>query len=367
MIRRPPRSTLFPYTTLFRSVKAVPMRDELWVIIWGISSRSSSSSAIGRQMRPRPCTAMKLMSSGVTSSAAMVRSPSFSRSSSSQTMTIFPALMSSMTSSIWLHGIFDAPLEVLQASASSRPYEPLDVFRYDVRLQVHRVSDPYLAEVRVGARLGQDGDGERPLAHRDNRQAYALDADAPLLDDVAQHRFRGLERPDLRLAFGPHLEDLAYSIDVPLNYVPPEPVLGAHRPLQIHGAPFSEFAESAAPHGLRHRVEDQHPGVDLVHRKAHAVHRNAVAHAGAFEHPARGDAQAGHLARLEPRDPAHLLNQPGEHGPPRGRGTALRRRPRRPSPHPRPRTLGPRPSWSRAERRSSARPPTRRAWGRRTG
>src|SRR2546422_7805792 len=26
MIRRPPRSTLFPYTTLFRSVQAVPVR-----------------------------------------------------------------------------------------------------------------------------------------------------------------------------------------------------------------------------------------------------------------------------------------------------------------------------------------------------
>src|SRR5947209_16313185 len=29
MIRRPPRSTLFPYTTLFRSLKGVPIRLEL--------------------------------------------------------------------------------------------------------------------------------------------------------------------------------------------------------------------------------------------------------------------------------------------------------------------------------------------------
>src|SRR3712207_8619688 len=28
MIRRPPRSTLFPYTTLFRSVRARPRRDD---------------------------------------------------------------------------------------------------------------------------------------------------------------------------------------------------------------------------------------------------------------------------------------------------------------------------------------------------
>src|SRR5688572_31287565 len=39
MIRRPPRSTLFPYTTLFRSVR--PRCDR-------------SSSAAGRRDRPRP-------------------------------------------------------------------------------------------------------------------------------------------------------------------------------------------------------------------------------------------------------------------------------------------------------------------------
>ena len=51
------------------------------------------------------------MSSAVTSSAAMVRSPSFSRSSSSQTMTILPCLMSSTISSMGLKGICGTPLE----------------------------------------------------------------------------------------------------------------------------------------------------------------------------------------------------------------------------------------------------------------
>src|SRR5256885_10861518 len=31
MIRRPPRSTLFPYTTLFRSESGRPKRDSLWL------------------------------------------------------------------------------------------------------------------------------------------------------------------------------------------------------------------------------------------------------------------------------------------------------------------------------------------------
>jgi hypothetical protein len=56
----------------------------------GISSSSSRSPVIGMQMRPRPCVAMKLIASGVTFSAAIVRSPSFSRSSSSTTMSISP-------------------------------------------------------------------------------------------------------------------------------------------------------------------------------------------------------------------------------------------------------------------------------------
>src|SRR5438270_10666915 len=34
MIRRPPRSTLFPYTTLFRSLN--PMLREIRLVVWGI-------------------------------------------------------------------------------------------------------------------------------------------------------------------------------------------------------------------------------------------------------------------------------------------------------------------------------------------
>ncbi len=47
-------------------------------------------------MRPRAWTAMKLMASGVTNWAAMVRSPSFSRSSSSTTTSIRPPRISSI-------------------------------------------------------------------------------------------------------------------------------------------------------------------------------------------------------------------------------------------------------------------------------
>src|SRR6476620_5482135 len=47
---------------------------------------------------------MKLIASGVTFSAAIVRSPSFSRSSSSTTMIICPAWIASIASSILANG-----------------------------------------------------------------------------------------------------------------------------------------------------------------------------------------------------------------------------------------------------------------------
>src|SRR5271154_1199831 len=63
-----------------------------------MSGRCSSSQRCSvrvRQMRPRPCLAMKLMASGVIFSAAMVRSPSFSRSSSSTRTIMWPWRISS--------------------------------------------------------------------------------------------------------------------------------------------------------------------------------------------------------------------------------------------------------------------------------
>jgi hypothetical protein len=59
-----------------------------WLTMSGTSNWSSRSAVIGMQISPRPCVAMKLMTSGVIFSAAIVRSPSFSRSSSSTTTTI---------------------------------------------------------------------------------------------------------------------------------------------------------------------------------------------------------------------------------------------------------------------------------------
>src|SRR2546427_7717700 len=51
MIRRPPRSTLFPYTTLFRSVLRSPLRAEL---LGPAAARSERSSGASRRSAPHP-------------------------------------------------------------------------------------------------------------------------------------------------------------------------------------------------------------------------------------------------------------------------------------------------------------------------
>src|SRR5208282_1152030 len=85
-------------------VNAVPNGAWLSPIIMLSPSLSIRSADIGRQMSPRPNLAMKLTASGVAFSAAMHKSPSFSRCSSSIRMIMWPRRVSSSASSIEMNG-----------------------------------------------------------------------------------------------------------------------------------------------------------------------------------------------------------------------------------------------------------------------
>ena len=85
-----------PWRASMDTVKAVPIEERFSCTIMGSASSWIRSSVRVRQMRPRPWRAMKLMASGVTRSAAMHRSPSFSRSSSSTRMIMRPWRIASM-------------------------------------------------------------------------------------------------------------------------------------------------------------------------------------------------------------------------------------------------------------------------------
>src|SRR2546429_5579417 len=46
MIRRPPRSTLFPYTTLFRSLHGTLVSDQAWQASWNLAVTASATAAV---------------------------------------------------------------------------------------------------------------------------------------------------------------------------------------------------------------------------------------------------------------------------------------------------------------------------------
>src|ERR1051326_5869517 len=123
-------------------------------------------------MSPRPCVAMKAISAGVAFSAAIVRSPSFSRSSSSQTTTIRPARNSSSASSMVANG---SGKPVLARSARPLLDESLHVFGDHVYFDVDGITN--LLESKGGelSRVGNEGDAERRGVAVHHGKAYAVD------------------------------------------------------------------------------------------------------------------------------------------------------------------------------------------------
>ena len=79
-----------PVRASIETVNAVRRGVRSWRVIIGRPSRSTWAASSGRQIRPRPCRAMKLIACGVANAPATTRSPSFSRFSSSTMMTISP-------------------------------------------------------------------------------------------------------------------------------------------------------------------------------------------------------------------------------------------------------------------------------------
>src|SRR6266853_1510677 len=91
-----------PEAASMDTVKLVPCTERLRATIGSRLRRSACASVIGMQTRPLPNFAMKLIFSAVTNSAAKMRSPSFSRSSSSTSTAMRPAFSSAMISWIEL-------------------------------------------------------------------------------------------------------------------------------------------------------------------------------------------------------------------------------------------------------------------------
>ena len=84
------------------TVNCVSCSTVLFCTIIGKSSSTQRFSVSGAHTNPLPLVIIKLIISGVTFSAAAIKSPSFSRFSSSTTMTTFPFFISSTASSMLL-------------------------------------------------------------------------------------------------------------------------------------------------------------------------------------------------------------------------------------------------------------------------
>ncbi len=105
-----------PWRASTDTVNAVRWLSVLSATISGSRSSSSRWPSTGMQITPLVWRIMNAIASGVMDSAAMMRSPSFSRSASSTTMTISPRAMAAMAFSMSVKGM---PLDGPSYSASA--------------------------------------------------------------------------------------------------------------------------------------------------------------------------------------------------------------------------------------------------------
>ena len=94
---------VIPFAASTDTVKAVRCSSRFLRDIGGSVRFSTRSRVRGAQISPRPCVAMKAMVSGVEREAALIRSASFSRPGSSETITRRPRAISATISSTVLN------------------------------------------------------------------------------------------------------------------------------------------------------------------------------------------------------------------------------------------------------------------------
>src|SRR5690348_2106653 len=149
---------------------------------------------------------MKLMSSARTRPAAMIRSPSFSRSSSSSITTMRPARSSSRMS-----GMESKDMGCVSGVELTQPFE---ITRHHIGFQVDPVAGLALREGRRLDRMRNQVDGKARALDGIDREADAVHADRTLGSDVAR-QFRGrLDRPALRTRVRLDGDDAACAIHV---------------------------------------------------------------------------------------------------------------------------------------------------------
>src|SRR3990172_2544112 len=192
------------------------------------SSRSSWARACVsvRQIKPRPCLAMKLMASGVAIWAGITRSPSFSRSSASTSTTMRPLRTSSRISGTEDRNpagssgaaIFEVrvmpQIDRVTGAAHMRPshpaaeriqwteqwtvswaelHEPRDIAREKVDLEIDLVARSFAPPGGPGQGQGNEIDAEAGARDLVDRERGAVERNRALAGDERREVPRRLE------------------------------------------------------------------------------------------------------------------------------------------------------------------------------
>src|SRR6266851_3040605 len=163
---------------------------------------------------------MKLTSSARTHSAAMMRSPSFSRSSSSMSTAILPALMSARISSIVLNPLMmHLPFWFAE--------QPIKIARDRVDFDVHSRVDGEIAQRGDLAGVRNDVHVEPKPAHLIDGEAHPVDADRTLGRDEAHQCRRQFELQPPRSRVLVRGRQPAHGVDVAAHQMAPQRIAGA--------------------------------------------------------------------------------------------------------------------------------------------
>ena len=149
----------------------------------------------------------------------------------------------------------------------------------------------------------------------DDCKADPIDANAPLLDGVAQHAPGRGERPDLGIPFGPYLQHAPDAVHVPLHQMPAEPLPERQRALKVHNAAYFKLSQRGAPQRLLHRVENHDAPHGGLHGQTHPVDSDALPEANLLRKPRSLDLQPRHAARLDRQHLSGVLYQARKHYP----------------------------------------------------
>src|SRR5512140_23492 len=265
---------------------------------------------------------MKLIASGVTNSAARVRSPSFSRSSSSTRMTIFPSRMSAMTSSIVESGIPSPPfsripviLQEIQRDTAPVPFEALeDVLPDDVGFDVDPLPCPHDSKGRSFEGDRDEGQSESVPTGGADRQADAVDGHRPLVNHELHYRRIGLDMEYPGFPQRTDFADHAGPVHVAVDDVSPQPPRQGERTLEVHLRPGAHPTERCLRERLLRDVRGERPHPFPRHGQTDPRDGDGIPLRDRFHRQVRRPrARRPRPQRRQGGDRPHVLDDPGEH------------------------------------------------------